>query len=316
MKKYSICIPAYKSLFLKESIESVLNQKYLNYELIILNDDSPQPVEKIVDSISSSKIKYYKNTINVGAKNLVHNWNKCLSYCTGDYIVIMGDDDSLEPNYLEEFNLLIDRYPDLDVYHCRSKIIDEESNPIMLTPSWPEFETVYDCIWHRITERRSQYISDFVYKISTLREKDGFYDLPLAWGSDDISAFLACSKKGIAHTNKPVFNYRSNSLSITSSGQPLIKMESNLIYESWLKGFLVNVPSDENEKIVYNDICKNFTKYMQARKIYVMINSMSKQPFRNFMMWYTNRKVYNINILEIGFSLLNSFKRQIARNIY
>src|SRR5690606_42120426 len=91
MVKFSICIPAYKSRFLQECIQSILRQTLDNLELIILNDCSPEPVEEIVFQFEDSRINYVKNSSNVGSLNLVDNWNKCLSLAQGEYIMIMGD---------------------------------------------------------------------------------------------------------------------------------------------------------------------------------------------------------------------------------
>ena len=100
--KFSITIPAFKARFLKECIESILVQTYDNYELIIVNDASPEDLDSIVSSFEDSRIRYYKNEIGFGGYNVVLNWNKCLDYCTGDYMICMGDDDKLLPCCLEE----------------------------------------------------------------------------------------------------------------------------------------------------------------------------------------------------------------------
>ena len=316
MTKFSICIPAYKDKFLKECITSILNQTNSDFELIILNDCSPYPIRQITDIFDDLRIKYFENQHNVGAENLIQNWNKLLSLASGDYIMIMGDDDKLESNYLEEFSLLIERFPKPNVYHCRSKIIDDNSTSIMLSPSWPELESVYDNIWHRVTERRAQYISDFVYKTSYLKSCGGFFYLPLAWGSDDITAYNASVEHGIAHTNNPVFNYRSNSLSITSSGNDPLKMDTNLLYSTWLKEFLKERPKNDADFVTYEYLCKNFAKLMQKRKIRTMISSFSSDSLATLYFWFTNRKKYNLSNLEIVYAFTESLKLRKSKAQY
>ncbi|MEX2593379.1 MAG: glycosyltransferase [Anditalea sp.] len=308
MIKFSICIPAYKSKYLKDCIQSILKQSEDNFELIILNDCSPEPVEEIISQFQDRRIHYHKNEKNVGAVNLVDNWNKCLSLAIGEFVVIMGDDDLLESNYLEEFSKLITAYPDLEVYHCRSKIINDEGEPVMLTPSCPSFEGVYNSIWHRLNQLRSNYISDYMYRVRSLKEREGFYYLPLAWGSDDITAFIASAEKGIAHSNKPVFNYRNNRLSITSTGNDLEKMKANMAYANWLGGFLHQKPVDPEEEIVYRHLLANQNKYMQQRKIYTMTKSMLMNPLQKGLLWIQNRQQYGISIREILLAALKSRK--------
>src|SRR5690606_19335097 len=134
MPEFSICIPAYKSRFLRECIQSILRQTTIGFELIILNDCSPEPVKELVHEFHDSRIRYYENEENAGALRLTDNWNRCLQLATGKYVIIMGDDDRLQPDYLEEFGRLIGRHPGLDVYHCRSTIINDAGEPLQLTP--------------------------------------------------------------------------------------------------------------------------------------------------------------------------------------
>lgn len=304
--KFSICIPAYKSKYLQECIDSILKQTISDFELIILNDCSPEPIEEIVMQNQDDRIRYFKNEKNVGAYDLVDNWNKCLELATGEYFIIMGDDDRLAPNYLAEFENLIKAYPTLNVYHCRSKIIDDDGKDVILTPALPAFEYVYDSIWHRLRQLRSNYISDYVYKTSELRAQDGFYKLPLAWGSDDITAFIASANKGIAHSNKSVFEYRSNRLSITSTGNDLHKMMADMSYSDWLDDFMKNNPPHPSEKVIYQHLLKEKSKYMHDKKLYTMMLSMRSNPMEKAKNWINTREKFGLSIKDIGVALAKS----------
>jgi len=277
-----------------------------DFELIILNDCSPEPIEAIVQQFEDNRIHYYVNEENIGAVRLVENWNTCLSLAKGEYIMIMGDDDELETDYLSEFIQLINQYPQVDVYHCRSKIINDAGETIMLTPSCPVFETVYDSIWHRLAQYRSNYISDFVYNTTALRDQGGFYTLPLAWGSDDITAFIASDKKGIAHTNKPVFRYRNNALSITSSGNNDYKMKANLGYAKWLASFLSKTPTDPEEATVYTYLKNTQAEWMRKRKRYTMSLSMRKSLIKNFWYWLRHQKKFGLSLKDIIIAAIKS----------
>ena len=126
MVKFSVTIPAFKDRFLKEAIDSILAQTYRNYEIVIVNDASPYNLDAIVNLYSDSRIRYFKNKKNCGAKDVVDNWNICLNHATGDYLICMGDDDKLTPCCLQVYADMINKYPDLDLYHTRTEIIDEK----------------------------------------------------------------------------------------------------------------------------------------------------------------------------------------------
>ena len=308
--RFSIGIPAFKSKFLKECILSILSQTYTNFELIIVNDCSPEPLGDIIKQFDDERIKYFVNETNTGALNVVNNWNKCLNEADGEFFVLMGDDDSMEPDYLEEFDKLIQKYPDLDVYHCRTRLINEDSKPIMLTPSWPEYESVYENIWHRINSFRVQYISDFVYRTDALNERGGFFYLPLAWFSDDVSAYIASGDKGIAHTNKPVFNYRVNSLTISSTGNNEMKMEAIMQLNTWFNVFLAKKPSSAQDALVHENISKGLKKYLQKKKINTIVYSLNKNILSSAYKWYKLRKKYRFTVNELLLAVFEHFKRK------
>lgn len=237
--RFSITIPAYKGRFLSEAIHSVLRQTYTDWELIIVDDCSPENLKAIVEPfLKDTRIRFYRNEKNCGAEKVVDNWNICLSYCTGDYVICIGDDDCLTPCCLQEYKNIIEKYPELNVYHGRTEIINEESQKTGEQEERPEWESAISLIWNRWATRDMQFIGDFCYKTEHLREHGGYYWLPLAWGSDDISAVRAAESKGIANANNFCFRYRSNSFSITSSGNAEIKMDATSASYKWFAKFI------------------------------------------------------------------------------
>lgn len=99
MIKYSFVLPAYKTGFIKEAIDSILEQTYKDFELIIINDASPEDLNSIVNTYCDERIRYYVNEKNVGGKDLVSQWNHCLQYAVGEYVILASDDDVYFPLY-------------------------------------------------------------------------------------------------------------------------------------------------------------------------------------------------------------------------
>jgi glycosyltransferase involved in cell wall biosynthesis len=261
--KFSIGIPVYKAKFLKECIESILSQTYKNFELIILNDASPENIEEIVSCYNDKRILYFENEKNIGAINVVQNWNKCLELSTGDYFVCMGDDDVLYPNYLQCFVDVIIEYPELDVFHCRVLVVNEQSKPVNITTLCPKYEDIYNYLISCLKHEREQFVGDFIYKRSTLLEKGGYYSLPLAWCSDYLTSFIAVQDKGIAYIQEPVFHYRNHSQSITSTGPIELKRKAVLEYLDWIEHFLSTYSSDN---LIDSIQLKNLKHYLNNSK--------------------------------------------------
>ena len=104
MKKIDVLLPVYNEPleYVSKSVQSILNQTYLNFKLIVIFD-SPSNLEAIsyVEKLIASDPRIFtiKNEKNLG---LVASLNKGIAYCTGDYVARMDADDISEPNRFEK----------------------------------------------------------------------------------------------------------------------------------------------------------------------------------------------------------------------
>lgn len=311
--KFSITIPAYKSRYLSEAIESVVTQSYEDWELVIVDDCSPEDLHSIVAPfLSDSRVRYYRNVKNCGALRVVDNWNICLGYVTGDYVICIGDDDRLKPCCLKEYSRLIELYPDLAVYHARTEIIDEEGCPKFLQEERPEWESALSLLWNRWDNRADQYIGDFCYEVNRLRAEGGYYYLPLAWGSDDITAVRAAREGGIANTTTPCFEYRQNSQTITNSNNARTKLEATLAAHTWFMQFVRGLDVDgldvaDRQRLqsidlvgrnyYYKSLGKNCADDLRANPLRIPFwwKAMKRYHFSPllYLKWYL-KSVYNV----------------------
>ena len=112
-EKISIILPTYnRANLIEKSIESVLNQTYQNFELIIIDDGSTDNTEEIIQSIDDDRIRYIKYETNKGA---TYARNLGIKEATGDYISFQDSDDIyLETKLEEQYNNLITNESDMD----------------------------------------------------------------------------------------------------------------------------------------------------------------------------------------------------------
>ena len=303
---FSITIPAFKSVFLYEAIESVILQSYQNWELIIVDDCSPNKILDEVKKFNDSRIHYYRNEKNFGAENVVDNWNKCLEYAKGDYMICMGDDDKLLPNCLEDYCKLIAKHPGLGVYHGWTEIIDDESTFYDVTAFRPEFESVYSLIWHR-WKGRNQYVGDFLYDVELLRKSGGFYKLPLAWGSDDITAIKAAMEKGIANTETIVFQYRKNQFTISTGGKTVndkLRVIALKKQYEWYSNFLMDEPKDPIDKKYWLSLSKMLSDKFRKSYIIYVAKDLYNNTFKSLLYWIRYRKNFDLSFKDIQISCL------------
>ena len=309
MTKFSVTIPAYKPNFLGECIESILNQTYENFELIIVDDCSPYDIKSVVEKFSDYRIRYYRNRNNCGAIGVVDNWNICLSYAKGDYVICMGDDDKLLPNCLAEYAKLIEKYQGIGLLHGWTEIIDEDTNVISLTTHRCEYESAMSLAWHRFHAYELQFIGDFCFNTEWLRSQGGFYKLPLAWGSDDISAFIGAMKNGVANTQKVVFQYRRNSMTISSTGNVNEKMNAIMKEFEWKQQFLTTPCKDPHDELYRKELIGELKRRKGKKQGLTLSCDLKKKRFRRLLHWYCNRKKYDLTFQILVYALMQSYKK-------
>ncbi len=105
MPKISVVMPVYntKEEYLRESIESILNQTYSDFEFIIINDGSTNNTEDVILSYKDKRIKYFKQKNSGVAKTLNYGFD----LAQGEYIARMDSDDiSLPDRFEKQINFL------------------------------------------------------------------------------------------------------------------------------------------------------------------------------------------------------------------
>lgn len=136
MPKVSVIIPNYNhSRFLVQRIESILNQTYQDFELILMDDCSTDNSRRIIEA--------YENHPNV-SKILLNNqnsgsafkqWSKGINESVGRYIWIAESDDWAEDTFLAELVPLLENHPQVGVVYCQSNMVDEQGK-IISDMSW------------------------------------------------------------------------------------------------------------------------------------------------------------------------------------
>lgn len=241
----TIAIPAYKTRFLKQAIQSAINQTYKNVEIVIVNDASPEDVGEIVSSFEDKRIRYYVNEKNIGGQDPAENWNKCLEYANGEFFSLLCDDDFYENFFIEEMIELWKSYPKVSVFRSRVKMVDSDNNIIDLYPSSPSWESAMDYLWAKVSRNRIQTISEFMLKTSVMKEVGGYKNMPKAWCADEMSILTFAQKGGVAHSNRLAVSFRMSGDNISSSkGKYVIdKIRAQIIYSDWIRGFIKEEPS-------------------------------------------------------------------------
>ncbi|RZJ70858.1 glycosyltransferase family 2 protein [Flavobacterium sp.] len=237
----AIVIPYYKKAFFAETLSSLAAQTDKRFRLYIGDDSSPENPESEIGKYESEiPIHFKKFHENVGGKNLPSQWKRCLDLLADeDWVLVLGDDDVLDPNVVEAFYDKLAKNPKVDVMRFATQKIDASSvatSPVYLHP---ELETSRDFLFR---ESRSS-LSEYVFRTEKLLENN-FRELPLGWYSDVLAVLEVSGFGNVLTINDATVNVRISSQSI--SGSPAHgkqKLEARAIYykllcDNYLEKFL------------------------------------------------------------------------------
>ena len=211
--RFSFVLPAYKSEYLQVAIDSILQQTYIDFELIIVDDASPYHLESIVNQYNDNRIVFHRNENNIGGKNLVSNWNKCIKYAKGEYVILASDDDIYSPFFLQQVDERIKDYPDVDIIRSRVNRIDSDGIITDIEQIYKPFMPFSEFVFYW-SKGIINCIANYAFKRTALLEAGGFVDMPCAWYSDDIT-IVNMSFNGIATTDDALFYFRTSDKSIS-----------------------------------------------------------------------------------------------------
>lgn len=121
----SVCIPVYQGgRYLHETIQSVLDQSYRDFELVVLDNASTDRTADIVRSFDDPRMRLEQNEQTCPPQQ---NWDRATRLCTGPLIKLLCADDLLHPRCLEHQVPVLQDDSSLAVVACRRNMIDEKS---------------------------------------------------------------------------------------------------------------------------------------------------------------------------------------------
>lgn len=304
---FSFVIPAYKLQYLSETLDSILGQTCSEFELIVVNDKSPENIKGLVDAYSDPRIIYYENEQNMGRADLVASWNHALSYAKGEYVVLASDDDVYSADFLEQAKALISLHPECNLIRGRVAKTMPTGEPY-------EEECAFEpCLTQ---ERFSFYLlrhgykcaANYIYKRTVLNERGGLVNFPCAWYTDTATPLMMADKGALCLPNVSFF-FRSSDIQLSANYNIQVlqqKLSAIEQYQSWAESYFAQL---QNTLLVQNarsltrkDICHMLTDHMQF------------VPLRNIKMWkkfiYGNPTIYKYEkAMAVVGRLLHHFKR-------
>lgn len=258
MIKVSIIIPVYGvEKYIRQCIESVLNQTYKNIEVIVVNDGTKDNSMKIIEEyIRDNRIKI----INKENGGLSSARNRGIEEATGKYIFFVDSDDWLENNTIEE---LINNLEDEEILECNFFIYDEitnikERNKLKISnyevhKEKQFYEPLEMVVWNKLYNRK--FLND-----NNIRFLEGVIHEDVEF---TIKTFVKVKK--VKYINEYVYNYRIN-------------RKNSIMYKVKKKEY--KEQSKESLKEIVKNLEDIYKTFSENKKLLLKINRLKIEIFK------------------------------------
>lgn len=305
--KYSFILPAYKHRFFKDAIDSILNQTYEDFELVIVNDASPEDLNSVVAGYNDNRIRYYINEYNIGGKDLVAQWNHSLKYARGEYVILASDDDVYAAEYLEVLDEMVNKYPEVNVFRPRIQVINELGEILHVESYLKEYSTILEFAYSWSHGYIKSGIPFYLFKKKELLRIGGFFSLPLAWFSDDATV-ISMAGNGVVTVPEILFAFRCSGDNISTRQNDkdslLSKLEATIEFYAWFEEEISKFNSVNCYDIFYKkNILNNISNGKNGHLMYVLGRSELAAIFS------VTYKILHNRILPIRLLLLVYYKK-------
>ncbi len=261
-KKVSIVLPVYNGEeHIATAIESVLEQTYTNWELIIVNDCSTDSTEKILRGYEQqdSRIVIVNNPRNL---KLPSSLNEGFNRACGDYYTWTSDDNIFRSTAIERLVNVLDSQSDISLVYSDFTLIDNDDQVIE--------------VMHKPEPERLAFINSvgacFLYT-SKIAKKVGNYDSNL-FLAEDYDYWVRIWREGkVFHLQEDLYLYRLHDNSLTSTRQEAIRVQAMKVIEKHFL-FLYSQMDTRKRKKVFLDNMVNWTSEDNRVQILSMIYSV------------------------------------------
>ncbi len=238
MPRVSIVIPAYNhAAYIAESIESVLRQTYTDFEIIVVNDGSPDATAEVLKPyINRKQIIYIKQPNGGQAKAR----NRGIQACQGEFVALLDDDDCWAHNKLEWQMAQITRDPSIVMVAGGHRpdyatLIKEQFTPLG-TGRLATLESVISCN-PLISPGQALIRRSALVAIGGFREE--------IWGADDWDIYLRLCQLGRAELyDRPSLFYRQHP---GNASHQMVRLLKNTLKVLYLH--LASVPQEERQRL-------------------------------------------------------------------
>jgi len=237
LPKVTICVPVRNGArTIQRTLDSLLNQDYPNYEIIVSDNCSDDGTEKIVSQYASKGVKYFFNP--VLEKFGESNWNHILTLAEGPFIALYHADDIYTSTMVRRQVEFLRKYDNVTAVFTMSQRINENDKPIRMgnfkLPKEYKGKELFSFreLFNAVLKYGTITIVPTMMTRKSVLDKAGNFNWPRFCSASDIDLYLRMSQLGpIGIIDEPLHKYR---ISAQQGTNVINKSRKHLAHEFWV----------------------------------------------------------------------------------
>lgn len=242
----AIVIPAYKTKYLRATLESIAAQTNQQFSLYVCDDASAEPVEELVREFGARiSLQYHRFDENLGGKNLVAQWTRCLALTVEPWLWLFADDDWMEPGCVAAFYGELEKSAGQHDAYRFNTVLEKTASRFMdggseRRPAHPELETGREFLESQLRGPHNCHMQEIIFSRAAW-ERACIPDFPLAWFSDDAFITTLGERHSLRTIEGPRIHWRWSDDNISgghSRQQVRVKLDATRRFVRWAYQFL------------------------------------------------------------------------------
>ena len=291
MPVISVILPAYNAeQTIEESIQSIVSQTFIDWELIIINDGSTDNTKTKILSFIDSRIKYVEND---GNKGLIYTLNRGIDLATGKYIARMDADDICYPERFEKQVAFMEEHPEVIVCGAQIEYFGTKKSgyrKIKLYTSDTEMKeqlAINTCFAHPSVMMRTE-----VIKKNNIKYNYSYKN------AEDYKIWIDLMKFGkFANLSSPLLKYRVSDTQITQNYNSTTSLSERRCRFDYLKLYTSEEFAKEiSDNGVHIQTIKKFKKLFTStavlKNLYLSLNSYTLKEVGYYL--------FSLDFLRLG----------------
>ena len=223
----SIGIPTYNRAdgYLRETLESALQQTYQNIEIIVSDNCSTDNTEAYIKSFTDSRLRYFRQAQPIIPNS---NYNFCLGKARGKYFLLLHDDDTIDRDFIETCMRAIQPRNNVGIIRTGTRIIDEHGKTIREKPNLSSGQSAEEFILAWLSRKTALYLCSTLFNTEQFKELGGLHSKHLLF-QDVIAEMKLAALHGRAEVKAVKASVRKHSGERTFSAKVTDWCEDSLM---------------------------------------------------------------------------------------